>query len=78
VGELLDERHEGDVEEEQPVLGVIDDIADLLDEEPRVDRVADGADTGDAVVELVVPVGVPGEGRDAVAELDAELPSFQV
>jgi hypothetical protein len=67
----LHQRHEGEVEEEQPVLGVVDDVDDLLVEEPRVDRVIDRADAGDAVPGLEMPPGVPGERRDAVAEPEA-------
>ena len=66
--DLLDERHEGEVDEEQPVLGVVDDPGDLVLEEPRIDRVVDGADADDAVPGLEMPPGVPGERRDPVAE----------
>ena len=69
--QLLDERHEGQVEEQQPVLGVVHDVDDLVLEEPRIDRVVDRADAGDAVPGLEMPPGVPGQRRDAVAEADA-------
>ena len=64
-----DQRHEGGVEEEELVLGVIDDVDQLLGREPRVDRVAHGPDAGDRVIELEMAVAVPGEGRDPVAKL---------
>ena len=46
----VDERRERDVEQHVVVVGVIDDEGDLIGKEPRVDRVADGADAGRAVV----------------------------
>ena len=62
-----------DVEEHQPVFGMIGDIGDLVGEQARIDGVIDRADAGDAVPGLQVPPGVPGERRDAVAELHALL-----
>ena len=73
VLQLLHQRHEGQVEEHQPVFGVIDDVGDLLGEQARIDGVIDRADAGDAVPGFQMPPGVPGERRDAVAELDAVL-----
>ena len=37
--ELLDQRREGDVEEQHLVFGVVDDVVDLLGKQPRVDGV---------------------------------------
>ena len=54
-----------------PVFGVVDDVGDLLGEQARVERVVDRADAHDAVPGLQVAPGVPGQRRDAVAELDA-------
>ena len=71
VGELFQQRHEGQVDEHHAVFGVIDDPADLLGEQPRIDGVVDRADAEDAVPGFQMPPGVPGERRDAVAELDA-------
>ena len=70
--QLLDRRQEVEVDEEELILGVVDDVDDLLGEEPRVDGVADRAHAGDAVIELEMAVAVPGQGADAVARLDAE------
>ena len=58
---------EGQIEEDDAVLGVVDDVRDLLGEKPRVDRVDDRTHAGDGVVQLEVAVAVPGEGADAVA-----------
>ena len=71
VGELFEQRHEGQVGEETPALGVIDDPDDLLGKQPRIDGVIDGADPENAVPRLQVPPGVPAERRHAVAQLDA-------
>ena len=71
VGELFEQRHEGQIGEQQPVLGVIDDPDDLVGKQPRIDGVVDGADAEDAVPGLEMAPGIPGERRDAVAEADA-------
>ena len=70
--ELLDQRQEGQVEEQRRVLGVIGDVGDLLGEQPRIDGVADGADAGDGVVQLEMSIAVPGQRRHPVTRLDAE------
>ena len=61
---------QGRIDEQQSVLGVVDDVFDLLREQPRVDRVQYGAHAGDRVVKLQVPVVVPGERADTVAGSD--------
>ena len=71
VGELFQQRHEGEVGHHHAVLGVIDDPDDLLGKQPRIDGVVDRADAEDAVPGFEMPPGVPGQRRDAVAELDA-------
>src|SRR5439155_23600841 len=64
-------RHEGDVGHHHAIPGVVDDPGDLFREQARIDGVADGADAHDAVPGFQVAPGVPGDGGDAVAELDA-------
>ena len=54
------------------ILGVVDDVGDLVGEQARIDGVTDRADAGDAVVQLEMAVVVPGERRDALALADAE------
>ena len=71
VGDLLQHRHEGDVGHHHAVFGVVDDPGDLLREQPRIDGMADRADAHDAVPAFEMAPGVPGDGGDAVAELDA-------
>ena len=67
--QLLDQRHEHRIEEQPAILGVIDDVDDLLFEQPRIDRVADEAGAGHAVVDLEVPEVIPGQRGDAIAGL---------
>jgi hypothetical protein len=71
-GELLDQRRERDVEEDVRILGVVRDVGDLIRKEPWIDRMDDRSDAGDCVVDLEVPVAVPGERRDTIVHLDAE------
>ena len=71
VGDLFQKRHEGDVDEHHAVFGMIDDPDDLVGKQPRIDGVVDRADAENAVPGLQMPPGVPGQGGDAVAELDA-------
>jgi hypothetical protein len=70
--QLRQRRDERAVDEDHPVLRVVDDVDDLLGEQADVERVQDGAVGGHGEVELVVALGVPGEGRHPVAALDAE------
>ena len=70
--ERLDQRQEGQVEEERLVLGVVGDVDDLVGMQSRVERVQDRARSRHRVVELHVAMAVPGQRRDAVAALDAE------
>ena len=60
------------VDEDDAVCAVIDDEGELLGEEADVERVDDRAHRGDGVVGFEVLLGVPAEGADAVAGLDAE------
>jgi len=71
--QLLDRGQQVQVDEQQPVLGVVDDVDDLLGKQPRVDGVTHRAHPRDAVIELEVAIAVPGQGADAVARRDAEI-----
>ena len=68
VGELFQQRHEGEIGHHHAILGVIDDPCDLVGEQARVDGVIDRADPHDAVPGFDMAEGVPGERRDPVAE----------
>ena len=71
VGDLFQDRNEGEVRHHDAVFRMVDDPGDLVREQARVDRMADGADAHDAVPGFEVSPGVPCDGGDAVAELDA-------
>ena len=64
-------RQQRRVDEHQLVLGVVDDELELLRKQPRVQRVQHGAHAGDRVIQLEMPVIVPGERPDPVTGLDA-------
>ena len=68
VGELFQDRQEGEVDHHHAVFGVIDDPDDLVGEQARIDGVIDRADAHDAVPGLEVAPGVPGQRRHAVAD----------
>ena len=72
--ELFDERKEREIEEDQPVFRMVDDVRELVEEEPGIDRVDDRFHPGHRVIELEVAIPVPGERADALAGRDAEAP----
>ena len=71
--QLLHQRQERQVEEQQRVLRVIDDVGELPGKQPRIDGVAHGADAGYGVIELEMAIPVPGQRGDAVARLHAQI-----
>ena len=73
VGDFFEDRHEGEIDHQYAVFGMIDDPDDLLGKQPRIDGVINGADAHDAVPGLEMPPGVPGQRRHPIAELDAVL-----
>ena len=72
VGDALREFDEGEVEEQHPILGVVDDVDDLIGEQPRVHRMKHGAGPRDAVEEFQMPVSVPRQRADPVAAPDSK------
>ena len=66
----LEQRHEGEVGHDDPILGVVDDPGDLLRKEAGIDGMIDRPDSGDPVPGFEVAEAVPGERRHAVAEPD--------
>ncbi len=69
---LLQQRHEGQVDEDELILGMVRDVDDLFGKQAGIDRVQDGTQTGDAVVAFQVPVGVPSQRADPVTQLHAQ------
>ena len=70
--ELVEEREQGAIDEDEAIFGVLRDVADLGRVEPEVQRVQHRARARDAEVELEVPVVVPRERGDAIAGARAE------
>ena len=68
---LLEDRNKGQVDEDHPVFGMVHDIGDLLGKEARIDRVADGTNSHDAVPRLKMTPRIPGQRPDAVANANA-------
>src|SRR3984957_10821303 len=71
VGDLFQDRHEGDVGHHHAILRMVDDPGDLLGKQPWIDGMADRADPHDAVPCFEMAPGIPGDGGHAIAELDA-------
>ena len=67
LGHRIDQRREGHVKEDVLGLGVINDPGELFGAETRIGGVYDCANAGHGVIELHMPVGVPGDGGDPVA-----------
>ena len=72
--ELFDQRREREIEEHDLVVGVVDDVDELVVEEPRIDRVDDRAHPRDGIVELEMPIAVPRQRADPVARLHPQPP----
>ena len=66
-------RDQRSVDDDDRVLGVVDDEGQLFGEEPDVERVQDGAHARDGEVGLHVRLVVPHERRHAVTGLHAEF-----
>ena len=73
LAEVLDERPEHLVRDEDAIARVRRDVGQVVGVQAEVQRVRDHPAHRDADVGLEVLVVVPGEGADAVAVLQAEL-----
>jgi hypothetical protein len=73
VLELLGQRDERAVDDQDAVTRVLGDVADVARVEPQVQRVEDEAAARDPEVRLQVLVVVPAERRHPVALLEAEV-----
>ena len=69
ASDTFDQRPEVGVKENIAIFGMVDDVDDLFREQPGVDRVANEARAGRAVVGLHVTVVIPGQRGDTVARL---------
>ena len=70
--ELLDQSAKAEIEEHDLVLGMPDDVGELIVEKPRIDRMRDRAHAGNRVIKFEVTIAIPGKRRDPVARLDTE------
>jgi hypothetical protein len=68
----LHQRQEGRIEAQVLVLGMVDDVRQLLGMQARIDRVQHRAGTGDRVIRFHVAVAVPGQRGHALAHRHAE------
>ena len=64
--QLFHQRQEGQVHEDELVLGVVDDVNELFCRQARIHGVTDGTHAGGGVVDLQVAVGIPGNGTNPV------------
>src|SRR5262249_29529912 len=71
AGELLPQRKQNVVDDEETILGVIYDKRQLVRMEPQVERVHDSSSSGNSKIGFDMSVVVPTECRDAVARLEA-------
>jgi hypothetical protein len=68
----LDDRGHVGLEGEEAVFGVVDDVDQLVGEQPGVQRVQHAAGARHAIPDRHVPRGVPGHHADPVSGLRAE------
>ena len=71
VRDFFQDRHEGEIGHHHAIFGMVHDPHDLLGEQARIHGMVDRADAHDAVPGFEVAPGIPGDGGDAVTELDA-------
>jgi hypothetical protein len=70
--QAFEKRNERQVEEQPAVLGMVDDIGQLIGEQPRIERVHDDAHAHEPVPDLGMAVGIPRHRPDHIAGADAE------
>ena len=70
---LFPQRQQGFVDDHRSILGVVDDVGELVGMKAKVQRVQDAAHQRDAEIGLEVRPVIPAEGCDAIAWRDAEV-----
>ena len=71
---LVELRQQPTIEDDHPVLGMLDHIREIAGVQANVQRVKHGPHRGHRKVRLQVFTTVPGQRRDTVAWTDAEIP----
>ncbi len=74
AGNLTDQRDQRTVDHNHPVVGVVNDVGELLGEEPNVERVQHRTHGRDTEVTLQMLLMVPGERADTLISGDPNLP----
>jgi hypothetical protein len=70
--QLLQHRDLVGLDEDRAIVGVVDDVRQVVRRQPDVERVEHALGTRHREVALEVPVPVPGQGRDSLAGRDAQ------
>ncbi len=70
---LVELRQQTTIEDDHPVLGMLDDVREIAGVQANVQRVKHGPHRGHRKVRLQVLTIVPGQRRDTVARTDAEI-----
>src|SRR5271155_868878 len=68
--QLFDEWREIGIEEDETVLGMVDDVDELLGKQARIDRMQDAAGAGHPIIKLEMSPRIPGKRGDAFAWAD--------
>jgi len=70
--QALEQGHEVRIDEQEPVLGMVHDVDQLIGEQAGIDGVQDHAGAGGGVINLQMTMRVPADGPDPIAGLRAE------
>ena len=71
-GHGLEQGHKSEVDKYVLVLGMVDDVDDLVVRKTRVDGMANRTDTRDRIIELKMPIPVPRQGRNSIVLIYAQ------
>ena len=66
AGQSVKERQQRAIDKDDFVLGVVDDIGQLIGSQTDVQRMADRTSPGNTIIHLQMLIVVPGKGANAV------------
>ena len=72
VGERSNEGNQVGIDEDHLVLGVVDDVNDLVGKKPQIDRVTHAPGVGGRPVQLMMSLVVPGKRADGIPNLQTQ------